>query len=81
MEQRIFFVMHDNLDDRFDVEEIRKAIEALDNGSFTKLVFEYLPSLGQFTYHPEFDEAGYTGKYNEFVTAVQNSEYSQFFMY
>jgi len=81
MEQRIFLTMNENFDDRFDVEEVQKVLESLDNGSFTKLVFEYLPTLGQFTYHPEFDELGYTSKYSEFVTAVQNSVYGQFFMY
>lgn len=73
--------MNENFDDRFELEDLKKAIEALDNGSFTKLVFEYLPSLGQFTYHPEFNELGYTSKYNEFVNSVQNSEYREFFMY
>lgn len=73
--------MNGNFDDRFDFEELKKEIESLDNGSFMKLVFEYQPGLGQFTYHPEFNELGYTSKYSEFVTAVQNSIYGHFFMY
>lgn len=81
MEQRIFFVMGANFDNRFDLEDLQKTITSLDNGSFKKLVFQYQPSLGQFTYHPEFGEAGYTRQYNDFVNAVQNSKYKEYFMY
>jgi hypothetical protein len=81
MEKRIFLIMNGNFDDRFDLEDVKKVIETLDNGSFVRLLFEYQPSLGQFTYHPEFNELGYTSNYNSFVTDVQNSVYGQFFIY
>jgi hypothetical protein len=81
MEKRIFFDMNGNYDDRFDVEELRKVIEPLDNGSFKKIVFEYQAVYAKFVYKPEFNELGHTSNYNSFVTAVQNCIYREFFRY
>ncbi len=75
---KIFIVMGESIDNRFNIEELREFLNSIDNGSFSKLILTYIPGLMQFNFHPEFDD--YI-PYSIFIEEIRKSKFSEFFNY
>lgn len=75
---RIFIVMGESVDNRFNIEELMEYLKSIDNGGFTKLTLTYIPGLRQFNFEPEFDDYSV---YSRFVDEIQKSKFSEFFNY
>lgn len=75
---KIFIVMGESIDNRFNIEELREFLNSIDNGSFNKLTLTYIPGLMQFNFDPEFNDYN---TYLRFVEEIQKSKFSELFNY
>ncbi|KAA2222829.1 hypothetical protein [Chryseobacterium sediminis] len=78
---RIFIVMGESVDNRFNIEELMEYLKSIDNGGFKKLTLTYIPGLMQFMFEPEFDTNDYSASYSRFVDELLKSKFSEFFNY